>query len=116
MNKTKIHEALHYVHFWYKQIGTKEAVRQAIQVTGLDDKEAGQMAKAIAQYANEGTVPTFSNGALKAIFSLFRSTIELQRESSAKRSEINTANAMSKKSAAKKKVAKKLHTADSESQ
>ena len=87
-----------------------------VMLAELDDKEAGQMAKAIAQYANEGTVPTFSNGALKAIFSLFRSTIELQRESSAKRSEINTANAMSKKSAAKKKVAKKLHTADSESQ
>ena len=87
-----------------------------VMLAELDDKEAGQMAKAIAQYANEGTVPTFSNGALKAIFSLFRSTIEAQRESSAKRSEINTTNAMSKKSAAKKKVAKKLHTADSESQ
>ena len=87
-----------------------------VMLAELDDKEAGQMAKAIASYANEGTVPTFSNGALKAIFSLFRSTIEAQRESSAKRSEINTTNAMSKKSAAKKKVAKKLHTADSESQ
>lgn len=87
-----------------------------VMLAELDDKEAGQMAKAIVSYANEGTVPTFSNGALKAIFSLFRSTIEVQRESSAKRSEINTANAMSKKSAAKKKVAKKLPTADSESQ
>lgn len=87
-----------------------------VMLAELDDKEAGQMAKAIASYANEGTVPTFSNGALKAIFSLFRSTIESQRESSAKRSEINTTNAMSKKSAAKKKVAKKLPTADSESQ
>lgn len=87
-----------------------------VMLAELDDKEAGQMAKAIALYANEGTVPTFSNGALKAIFSLFRSNIEAQRESSAKRSEINTTNAMSKKSAAKKKVAKKLHTADSESQ
>ena len=87
-----------------------------VMLAELDDKEAGQMAKAIASYANEGTVPTFSNGALKAIFSLFRSIIEAQRESSAKRSEINTTNAMSKKAAAKKKVAKKLHTADSESQ
>ena len=87
-----------------------------VMLAELDDKEAGQMAKAIAQYANEGTVPTFSNGALKAIFSLFRSNIEAQRESSAKLSEINTTNAMSKKSVAKKKVAKKLHTADSESQ
>ena len=41
-----------------------------VMLAELDDKEAGQMAKAIASYANEGTVPTFSNGALKAIFSL----------------------------------------------
>lgn len=87
-----------------------------VMLAELDDKEAGQMAKAIAQYANEGTAPTFSNGALKAIFSLFRSNIETQRESSAKRSEINTTNAMSKKSSAKKKVAKKLPNADSGSQ
>ena len=82
----------------------------------LDDKEAGQMAKAIAQYANKGIAPSFSNGALKAIFTLFRSNIEAQRESSAKRSEINTTNAMSKKSAAKKKVVKKVTSTDSESQ
>ena len=66
------------------------------------------MAKAIAQYANKGIAPSFSNSALKAIFTLFRSNIEAQRESSAKRSEINTTNAMGKKSAAKKKVAKKV--------
>lgn len=47
MNKTKIHKALHYVYFWYKQIGTKEATRQAIQVTGLDDKEAGVLFDAL---------------------------------------------------------------------
>ena len=87
-----------------------------VMLAELDDKEAGQMAKAIAQYANEGTAPAFSNGALKAIFSLFRSNLEAQRESSAKRSEINTTNAMSKKSSAKKKVAKKVPTPDSESQ
>lgn len=87
-----------------------------VMLAELDDKEAGQMAKAIAQYANEGTVPAFSNGALKAIFSLFRSNIEAQRESSAKRSEINTTNAMSKKSSARKKVAKRLPATDSESQ
>lgn len=87
-----------------------------VMLAELDDKEAGQMAKAIAQYANEGTVPAFSNGALKAIFSLFRSTIEAQRESSAKRSEINTTNAMSKKSPAKKKVTKKNPATDSEPQ
>lgn len=91
-------------------------VDHLVMLAELDDKEAGQMAKAIAQYANEGTAPTFSNGALKAIFSLFRSNIETQRESSAKRSEINTTNAMSKKSSAKKKVVKKLPSADSELQ
>lgn len=91
-------------------------VDHLVMLAELDDKEAGQMAKAIAQYANEGNAPAFSNGALKAIFSLFRSNIETQRESSAKRSEINTTNAMSKKSSAKKKVAKKLPAADSESQ
>ena len=87
-----------------------------VMLAELDDKEAGQMAKAIAQYANKDIAPSFGNSALKAIFSLFRSIIDAQRESSAKRSEINTTNAMSKKSAAKKKVAKKVTTTDSESQ
>ena len=87
-----------------------------VMLAELDDKEAGLMAKAIAQYANKGIAPSFSNSALKAIFTLFRSNIEAQRESSAKRSEINTTNAMSKKSAAKKKAAKKATATDSESQ
>ena len=87
-----------------------------VMLAELDDKEAGQMAKAIAQYANKGIAPSFSNSALKAIFTLFRSNIEAQRESSAKRSEINTTNAMGKKSAAKKKVVKRVTSTDSESQ
>ena len=87
-----------------------------VMLAELDDKDAGQMAKAIAQYANNGIAPSFCNSALKAIFTLFRSNIDAQRESSAKRSEINTTNAMSKKSAAKKKVVKKVATTDSESQ
>ena len=87
-----------------------------VMLAELDDKEAGQMAKAIAQYANKGIAPSFSNSALKAIFTLFRSNIEAQRESSAKRSEINTTTAMGKKSAAKKKVVKKVSATDSESQ
>ncbi len=61
-----------------------------------------QLDKEACIYANKGIAPSFSNSALKAIFTLFRSNIEAQRESSAKRSEINTTNAMSKKSAAKK--------------
>ena len=87
-----------------------------VMLAELDDKEAGQIAKAIAQYANKGIAPSFSNSALKAIFSLFRSIIDAQRESSAKRSEINTTNAMGKKSAAKKKSVKKVTASDSESQ
>lgn len=90
-------------------------VDHLVMLAELDDKEAGQMAKAIALYANEGTAPTFCNGALKAIFSLFRSNIEAQRESSAKRSKINTCNATSKKSS-KKKTSKKTTIAESESQ
>ena len=87
-----------------------------VMLAEFDDKEAGQMAKAIAQYANKETAPSFSNGALKAIFTLFRSNIDAQRESSAKRREINTTNAMGKKSAAKKKAAKKAIATDSKSQ
>lgn len=87
-----------------------------VMLAELDDREAGQMAKAIAQYANDGTAPAFSNGALKAIFSLFRSNIEAQRESSAKRSEINTSNAMSKKSVTKKRNIRKQSSEDSDLQ
>ena len=87
-----------------------------VMLAELDDKEAGQIAKAIAQYANKGIAPSFSNSALKAIFTLFRSNIDAQRESSTKRSEINTTNAMSKKSVAKKKVVKKVAATDSDSQ
>lgn len=87
-----------------------------VMLAELDDKKAGQMAKAIAQYANKETAPSFSNGELKAIFTLFRSNIDAQRESSAKRREINTTNAMGKKSAAKKKAAKKAIATDSKSQ
>ncbi len=87
-----------------------------VMLAELDDKEAGLIVKAIAQYADKGIVPSFSNSALKAIFTLFRSNIEAQRESSAKRSEINTTNAMSKKSSAKKKVVKKATSTENESQ
>ena len=87
-----------------------------VMLAELDDKDAGQMAKAIAQYANNSITHSFSNSALKAIFTLFRSNIDTQRETSAKRSEINTTNAMSKKTAAKKKVVKKVAATDSDSQ
>ena len=32
-----------------------------VMLAELDDKDAGQMAKAIAQYANKGIAPSFSN-------------------------------------------------------
>ena len=44
-----------------------------VMLAELDDKDAGLMAKAIVQYANKGIAPSFSNSALKAIFTLFRS-------------------------------------------
>ena len=82
-------------------------VDHLVMLAELDDKEAGLMAKAIAQYANEGIAPTFSNGALKAIFSLFRSNIETQREASEKRSEVNRNNAQGSKAIGKKRSSKK---------
>lgn len=85
-------------------------VGHLVMLAELDDKDAGLMAKAIAHYANESTVPTFANGALKAIFSLFRSAIDAQIESATKRSEINSNNAQGKKST-KKKSSKKTNDA-----
>ena len=82
-------------------------VDHLVMLAELDDKEAGLMAKAIAQYANEGIAPTFSNGALKAIFSLFRSNIETQREASEKRSEVNRNNAQGSKAIGKKRSSMK---------
>ena len=87
-----------------------------VMLAELDDKEAGLMAKAIAQYANEGIAPAFSNGALKAIFSLFRSNIDAQRDSSAKRSEINASNAKSSKMNPKKRISRNKSYAENESQ
>ena len=42
-----------------------------VMLAELDDKDAGLMAKAIAQYANKGITPSFSTSALKAIITLF---------------------------------------------
>ena len=77
-----------------------------VALAQLEDKDLALMLRAIISYANEGTVPTFSNAALKAFFSLFRSTIDDQRSSSEKQSVINRENANRKKSPAKKKDSK----------
>ena len=50
-----------------------------VMLAELDDKEAGQMAKAIALYANKGIDPSFSNSALKAIFTLFSTSFQIPR-------------------------------------
>lgn len=77
-----------------------------VALAQLEDKDLAFMLRAIISYANEGIVPAFSNAALKAFFSLFRSTIDEQRSSSEKQSVINRENANRKKSPAKKKDSK----------
>ena len=77
-----------------------------VALAQLEDKDLALVLRAIISYANEGIVPTFSNAALKAFFSLFRSTIDDQRSSSEKQSVINRENANRKKSPAKKKDSK----------
>ena len=51
----------------------------------MEDKEAGLMAKAIACYAHDGTLPKWSNSILMALFSLFRKQIDMQTDSEEKR-------------------------------
>lgn len=79
-----------------------------VALAQLEDRDLALVLRAIISYANEGIVPTFSNAALKAFFSLFRSTIDDQRLSSEKQSVINRENANRKKSPAKKKDSKSL--------
>lgn len=77
-----------------------------VALAQLEDKDLALVLRAIISYANEGIVPTFTNAALKAFFSLFRSTIDDQCSSSEKQSIINRENANRKKSPAKKKDSK----------
>lgn len=82
-----------------------------VALAQLEDKDLAFLLRAIISYANEGIVPTFSNAALKAFFSLFRSTIDDQHSSSEKQSVINRENANRKKSPAKKKDSKSSSSA-----
>lgn len=59
----------------------------------MEDKEAGQMAKAIACYAHDGTQPKWSNTILMALFSLFRKQIDMQTDSEERRRIVNKENA-----------------------
>ena len=77
-----------------------------VALAQLEDKDLALVLRAIISYANEGIVPTFSNAALKAFFSLFRSTIDDQRSFSEKQCVTNRENANRKKSPAKKKDSK----------
>lgn len=77
-----------------------------VALAQLEDKDLALVLRAIISYANEGIVPTFSNAALKAFFSLLRSTIDDQRSFSEKQSVTNRENANRKKSPAKKKDSK----------
>ena len=77
-----------------------------VALAQLEDKDLALVLRAIISYANEGIVPTFTNAALKAFFSLFRSTIDDQRSFSEKQCVTNRENANHKKSPAKKKDSK----------
>lgn len=77
-----------------------------VALAQLEDKDLALVLRAIISYANEGIVPTFTNAALKAFFSLFRSTIDDQRSFSKKQCVTNRENANRKKSPAKKKDSK----------
>lgn len=43
-----------------------------VALAQLEDKDVGQIAKAIARYVEEEKEPAFSNSLLKAFFTLFR--------------------------------------------
>ena len=77
-----------------------------VALAQLEDKDLALVLRAIISYANEGIVPTFTNAALKAFFSLFRSTIDDRRSFSEKQCVTNRENANRKKSPAKKKDSK----------
>ena len=77
-----------------------------VALAQLEDKDLALVLRAIISYATEGIVPTFTNAALKAFFSLFRSTIDDQRSFSEKQCVTNRENANRKKSPAKKKDSK----------
>ena len=85
-----------------------------VALAQLEDKETGQIIKGIAAYVCEGKEPNFSNGALKAFFTIFRNQIDMQRKAHEERSVINKRNAAScstkRKVAAKRKEVKEMAT------
>ena len=77
----------------------------------MEDKEAGQMAKAIACYAHDGTLPKWSNSILMALFSLFRKQIDMQTDSEEKRRIVNKENAKGR-NRQKQRAAKTMQPTD----
>lgn len=71
----------------------------------MEDKDAGQIAKAIACYVEEEKEPSFSNSLLKTFFTLFREQIDAQRNAYEQRRVVNAQNAQRK--SGKKRVATK---------
>lgn len=67
-----------------------------VALAQLEDKDAGQIAKAIARYVEEEKEPAFSNSLLKAFFTLFREQIDAQRNAYEQRRVVNTQNAQRK--------------------
>lgn len=76
-----------------------------VALAQLEDKDAGQIAKAIARYVEEEKEPSFSNSLLKAFFTLFREQIDAQRNAYEQRRVVNTQNAQRK--SGKKRVTTK---------
>lgn len=68
-------------------------ISNAEAVGCLDDAMAGQLFKALFDYASSGTVPKWSDKALTAVFSMFKSQIDKNVEAYQEKCEKNAINA-----------------------
>lgn len=68
-------------------------INHAETVACLDDAMAGRLFKALFDYASNGTVPKWSDKALTAVFSMFKSQIDKSIEAYHEKCEKNAMNA-----------------------
>lgn len=68
-------------------------ISNAEAVSCLDDAMAGRLFKALFDYASNGTVPKWSDKALAAVFSMFKSQIDKNVEAYQEKCEKNAMNA-----------------------
>ena len=68
-------------------------ISNAEAVACLDDAMAGRLFKALFDYASSGTVPKWSDKALTAVFSMFKSQIDKNVEAYHEKCEKNAINA-----------------------